>query len=67
MKLLLIMQFALSCYSCLSPKISSALCSQTPSIHISHPYKATGKSIVLYISIFTFLDRSGKTKERTEW
>jgi hypothetical protein len=43
---------------------SSEIYSQTPSVHalplmrvqVSHPYKTTGRILVLYILNFTFLD-----------
>jgi hypothetical protein len=56
----------------LRPRLSSSLCSQTPSIYFlplinvgnedSHPYKTPGKITLLYIFIFTFLESRRKYK-----
>jgi len=34
---------------------------------VSHPYKSTGKIIVLYIKIFEFWRRDGKTQNILNW
>jgi hypothetical protein len=54
----------------------STLFSNTPSLYSSlnvrdqvpHPYRTTGKITVLYIIIFTFLDKRGEDEKFwTEW
>jgi hypothetical protein len=49
---------------------SSALCSQTPSVcfsfnatdEVSHPYRSTGKIIVLYFPVFVFRQQKRRQK-----
>jgi hypothetical protein len=48
-------------------RFPSAPCSQTyfslyVKDEVSHPYRTTGRIVVLYIVIFTFWDADGKTK-----